>query len=146
MIRVIIYCMKMKPHLPAGYMNLKILAFLKDGTWKVLPQILRSMRSSNTYNPQRVKNNMIDLKKLELVLDKDDWADLSTQEKNEEYKKNLGLEPAVKEKHAIYLYQITDKGKEKFDKIKNDCLDDTTQQILRIHKKDEDKENDYMDL
>ena len=131
----------MKSHLPVGYMNLKILAFLKDGTWKVLPQILRSMRSSNTYNPQRVKNNMIDLKKIELVLDKDDWNKLQIQEKKEEYGKNLELETAVKEHGAKNLYKITDKGINKFDKIKNDCLDLETQKILGIpYSKGEDKD------
>ena len=117
MIRVIIYCMKMKPHLPAGYMNLKILAFLKDGTWKVLPQILRSMRSSNTYNPQRVKNNMIDLKKLQLVLDKDDWNELRPEQRKEEYGNNFRLERAVEEHGAKNLYKITLRGRIKFDKI-----------------------------
>ena len=143
MIRVIIYCMKMKPHLPAGYMNLKILAFLKDGTWKVLPQILRSMRSSNTYNPQRVKNNMIDLKKLQLVLDKDDWNKLQPQEKKEEFGKNFDLERAVKEHGAKNLYKITSRGQRKFDKIKNNCLDRDTQIIMGIpYSEGEDK--DYM--
>jgi len=130
----------------AGDVNFKILKCLEDRKWKVLYVIQQSSVFDTPVNLTRLKGDLVDLKKLELVLDKDDWADLSTQEKNEEYKKNLGLEPAVKEKHARYLYQITDKGKEKFDKIKNDCLDDTTQQILHIHKKDEDMENDFIDL
>ena len=57
----------MAHHKPSGYVNLKILAFLSDGRWWVLPHILLSMNVTNVLNIQRVKDDMIDLKKLEMI-------------------------------------------------------------------------------
>ena len=137
MIRVIIYYRKMTHHLPVGYVNLKILAVLLDGRWQVLDHILKSMRASNTLNKQRVKADMIGLKKLEVILDKDDWNELRPEQRKEEYGNNFRLERAVEEHGAKNLYKITLRGRTKFDKIKNDCLDPITQQILHLHKKED---------
>ena len=75
---------------------------------------------------------MIDLKKLEIILDRIDWDKLQSQEKKEEYGKNFELEKAVKEHGAKNLYKITSRGQRKFDKIKNNCLDRDTQIIMGI--------------
>ena len=133
----------MTRHKPSGYVNLKILAFLSDGRWWVLPHILLSMNVTNVLNIQRVKDDMIDLKKLEIILDRTDWDKLQPQEKKEEYGKNFKLEKAVKEHGAKNLYKITSRGESKFEKIKNNCLDRDTQIIMGIpYSEGEDK--DYM--
>ena len=132
----------MTRHKPSGYVNLKILAFLSDGRWRVLSHILRYMNTTNDLNIQRVKDDMIDLKKLEIILDRIDWDKLQSQEKKEEYGKNFELEKAVKEHGAKNLYKITSRGQRKFDKIKNNCLDRDTQIIMGIpYSEGEDKDH-----
>ena len=84
---------------------------------------------------------MAELKNLGCILDTDDWKKLTEQEREEYKKANASFHTSVKEKGATNLYKITKIGLEKFNKIKNDCLDPITQQILHLHKKEDNQWN-----
>ena len=102
--------------------DVQILATLFSGEWKNQNQIHLRVGTHRS----RLRKKLNNLKKLRLV--RNDWNDLTKQERKEYIKANPGFEP----KGAKHFYKITKLGRESFRKIQDDCLDPQTARILRV--------------
>jgi len=105
--------------------NYKILAFLSSGQWEILGNI-------HTYtgiNETRLKETLSVWKKRDIIKS---WEDLTEPEKKEVERSQ------TKEMRGKNYYQITYKGRQKFEKIRDSCLDSDIRVILGMrHAKDE---------
>jgi len=104
--------------------DVKILALMSSGQWINLNQIQQGVKGSSL-NRERLLKKLEDLKSLNHI---HDWNDFPEQEKKE-YMKNNPTFSDVGQKH---IYKITDRGQKSFQKIRDDCLDEETQKILRL--------------
>ena len=113
----------------AAERNYKILAFLfASGKWENVRDIGLKLGSSQNYD--RLKEDMDSLVKLRII---QNWDDLSELEKQNERKNKTNSK--IKGKNN---YKITDLGREKLSKIRDDCLDPVTKVILKMQRTKED--------
>ena len=132
--------MSMNIQYPAE-VNLKILASLEVGKWSYLNKISEGLaRFDEGYRVygSRLKLHLAMLKDVGCILDTDDWNELTKQEQEDYMKRDLPFAMAFKEKNVKNIYQITPTGTEKFEKIRDVCLDRITQRILHIRNKLQD--------
>ncbi len=118
MIHVIIYCILQTQ----ADTDVQILAMLSSGEWINQNQIHERVGTRR----DRLSDKLDVLKKLGHI--RNDWNDLTKQERKEYIKANPGFEP----KGAKHFYKITKLGRESFRKIQDDCLDPQTARILRV--------------
>jgi len=105
-----------------GEINVKILGYLMtDRNWKNIRDI--GLHVGTEQNPDRLKYQLDDLVKRQII---DYWENIPDSEK-----KKIMQHEEIKGKNN---YRITDKGREKFEKIRNDCLDEDTKTILRMQR------------
>ena len=108
----------------AAYTTVNILAVLDDGEFHNLSQIQMDTRLPELHRG-RLLEHMKHLEEMKVV---ESWNDL-TKEKQKDYKTHhRSFDPKV----ATHIYKITSSGKEKFRKVRDDCLEDEgIQRILR---------------
>ena len=132
--------MSMKIQYPAE-VNFKILASLEVGKWSYLNKISKELAHFDdgyrVYG-SRLKLHLAMLKDVGCILDTDDWNELTKQEQEDYMKGDPAFCTAKKEKGIKNFYQITPTGTEKFEKIRDVCLDRITQRILHIRNKLQD--------
>jgi len=105
--------------------SVKILALLEEGLFFNRNQIQNSNILVSELRKDSLQKHLDTMKSDGLL---EHWDDLS-EEKQKIYKKN---HPTFEPKTSKHIYKITDRGREKFVKIKYHCLDDPIiQRILR---------------
>ncbi len=110
--------------------TVKILALLEDGTFRNQTQIQNSNILETTKQTTRLHKHLEIMKSDKLL---EHWDDLS-EDVQKIYKKN---NPPFDPKVAKHIYRITQYGREKFEKVRDDCLDDPViQRILRARVKE----------
>ena len=108
--------------------TVKILALLSDGLFRNQNQILIAMLAE--WNKASFQKNLQIMKSDKLL---EHWDDLSDDEQKI-YKKN---NPTFESKASKHIYRITLLGREKFEKVRDSCLDDPViQRILRARVKE----------
>ena len=104
--------------------TVKILALLSDGLFRNQNQILIAMLAE--WNKASFQKNLQIMKSDKLL---EHWDDLSEDDQKIYKKSNPIFDP----KAAKHIYRITQHGREKFQKVRDDCLDDPEiQRILRV--------------
>ena len=111
----------------AANTTVKILALLSDGLFQNQTQIqINKIFGATAWNKDTFQKHLENLKSEKLL---EHWNDLEEDEQKE-YKKN---NPTFDSKAAKHIYKITQYGREKFKKVRDDCLDDPElQRILRV--------------
>ena len=105
-----------------GEINFKILAYLlTSDVWRNIREI--GMKVGKTQNPDRLKGNLEDLVKRDIILK---WENLNPDQQVEARK--IQNEEILRKNN----YKISDLGRTKFNKIRDDCLDPDTRVILRM--------------
>ena len=105
-----------------GEVNFKILAYLlSSNSWRNIREI--GLKMGKTQNPDRLKGNLEELVEREIILK---WENL-TPEQQADAKKSQ-TEDIFRKNN----YKISDLGRKKFNKIRDDCLDPDTRVILRM--------------
>ena len=103
--------------------SVKILALLSDGLFRNKNQIQNKLVVE--WNKASFQKHLDTMKSDKLL---EHWDDLS-EDVQKKYKKN---HPTFESKGSKHIYKITERGRDKFDKIKYQCLDDPIiQRILR---------------
>ena len=103
--------------------TVKILALLSDGLFRNQTKIMIAMMVE--WNKASFQKHLENMKSDKLL---EHWDDLS-EDVQKIYKKN---NPPFDPKVAKHIYRITQYGREKFEKVRDDCLDDPViQRILR---------------
>ena len=110
----------------AANTTVKILALLSDGLFRNQSQIqINKIFGATAWNKDTFQKHLENLKSDKLL---EHWDDLS-EDVQKKYKKN---HPTFESKGLKHIYKITERGRDKFDKIKYQCLDDPIiQRILR---------------
>ena len=107
----------------AANTTVKILALLSDGLFRNQTKIMLAMMVE--WNKASFQKHLENLKSDKLL---EHWNDLSEDEQKIYKKSNPIFDP----KAAKHIYRITQHGREKFQKVRDDCLDDPViQRILR---------------
>jgi len=104
--------------------DIKILALLSSGQWINLNQIQQGIKGSSL-NRERLLQKLLNLKILGHL---QDWENFPVVGQKEYMKSNPTFDP----KNQKHIYKITDRGQKAFQKIRDDCLDPETQNILRV--------------
>ena len=105
-----------------GEVNFKILAYLlTSDIWRNIREI--GMKVGKTQNSDRLKGNLEELVEREII---QKWENL-TPEQQTQARKTQNEEIFRKNN-----YKISDLGRTKFNKIRDDCLDPDTRVILRM--------------
>ena len=105
--------------------SVKILALLDEGLFLNRNQIQNSNILVSELQKARLQKHLEYMKSNKLL---EHWDDLSDDEQKIYKKSNPTFEP----KASKHIYKITFRGKEKFRKVRDDCLDDPIiQRILR---------------
>ena len=105
-----------------GEINFKILAYLlTNDIWRNIREI--GLNVGNSQNPDRLKGNLEELVERKIILK---WDDLTIEEQKEA--KKTQNEDILRKNN----YKISDLGRSKFNKIRDDCLDPDTRVILRM--------------
>lgn len=105
-----------------GEVNFKILAYLlSSDSWRNINEI--GLKTGKTQNSDRLKGNLEELVEREIILK---WENL-TPEQQRVAKKSQNEDILGKNN-----YKISDLGRRKFHKIRDDCLDPDTRVILRM--------------
>ena len=103
--------------------SVKILALLSDGLFRNKNQIQNKLVVE--WNKASFQKHLDTMKSDGLL---EHWDDLP-EDVQKKYKKN---HPTFESKGSKHIYKITERGREKFNKIKYQCLDDPIiQRILR---------------
>ena len=110
----------------AANTTVKILALLSDGLFRNQSQIqINKIFGATAWNKDTFLKHLENLKSDKLL---EHWNDLSEDEQKI-YKKN---NPTFDSKAAKHIYRRTQHGREKFQKVRDDCLEDEgIQRILR---------------
>ncbi len=108
----------------AAYATVNILAVLDDGQYHKLSQIQMDTRLPELHRG-RLLEHMKHLEEMKFVIS---WNNF-TEEKQKDYKAHhRSFDP----KGVTHIYKITSDGKVKFQKVRDDCLEDEgIQRILR---------------
>ena len=111
----------------AANTTVKILALLSDGLFWNQSQIqINKIFGATAWNKDTFQKHLENLKSDKLL---EHWNDLSEDEQKI-YKKN---NPTFDSKAAKHIYRRTQYGRVKFEKVRDDCLDDPEiQRILRV--------------
>ena len=111
----------------AANTTVKILALLSDGLFRNQSQIqINKIFGEKAWNKDTFQKHLENLKSDKLL---EHWNDLSEDEQKIYKKSNPIFDP----KAAKHIYRITQHGREKFQKVRDDCLDDPEiQRILRV--------------
>ena len=103
--------------------SVKILALLSDGLFRNKNQIQNKLVVE--WNKASFQKHLDTMKSDKLL---EHWDDLS-EDVQKKYKKN---HPTFESKGSKHIYKITERGRDKFNKIRDQCLDDPIiQRILR---------------
>ena len=115
----------------AANTTVKILALLSDGLFRNQTQIqINKIFGATAWNKDTFQKHLENLKSDKLL---EHWNDLSEDEQKIYKKSNPIFDPKV----AKHIYRITQYGREKFEKVRDDCLDDPViQRILRARVKE----------
>ena len=111
----------------AANTTVKILALLSDGLFWNQSQIqINKIFGEKAWNKDTFQKHLENLKSDKLL---EHWDDLSEDDQKIYKKSNPIFDP----KAAKHIYRITQHGKHKFWKVRDDCLDDPEiQRILRV--------------
>ena len=106
--------------------SVKILALLSDGLFQNQTQIqINKIFGATAWNKDTFQKHLENMKSDKLL---EHWDDLSDDDQKIYKKSN----PAFDSKAGKHIYRITQYGREKFLKVRDDCLDDPViQRILR---------------
>jgi hypothetical protein len=105
--------------------SVKILALLEEGLFLNRNQIQNSNILVSELQKARLQKHLEYMKSNKLL---EHWDDLSDDEQKIYKKSN----PTFDSKAGKHIYRITQIGREKFQKVRDDCLDDPViQRILR---------------
>ena len=103
--------------------TVKILALLSDGLFRNQTKIMIAMMVE--WNKASFQKHLENMKSDKLL---EHWDDLSDDDQKIYKKSN----PTFDSKAGKHIYRITQYGREKFQKVRDDCLDDPViQRILR---------------
>ena len=103
--------------------SVKILALLEDGLFRNQTKIMIAMMVE--WNKASFQKHLENMKSDKLL---EHWDDLSDDDQKIYKKSN----PTFESKASKHIYRITQRGRDKFTKIKYQCLDDPIiQRILR---------------
>ena len=112
----------------AANTTVKILALLSDGLFRNQTKIMLAMMVE--WNKASFQKHLENMKSDKLL---EHWNDLSEDEQKIYKKSNPIFDP----KAAKHIYRISQHGREKFQKVRDDCLDDPViQRILRARVKE----------
>lgn len=105
-----------KKHRSSAAVSLEILHKFHDKGWMNRSTLSMEIR----YDLNRLIKIIDDFKEMELV---EKWGDLSEERKNKEKKNQINMEDD--------MYNISQRGISKLEKLERDCLDDF-ERILRV--------------
>jgi hypothetical protein len=100
--------------------RINLLYILEDGLWHYLEDLASSLRT----NTDNLKEDLNDLVKINY---------LNSFKNLDEIKQKQEKETHLEIKRGINYYKITDEGKKKFKKIKEECLKQDLRNLMRIN-------------
>lgn len=110
----------------AAETNYKVLAFLfSSGQWENIREIGR--KTDTSQNPSRLKTTLEEFVQREII---QSWENLPENERKIIQNDKNQTKPIMRQNN----YRITEKGRDKFFKIRDDCLDPDTRIILKMQR------------